>query len=730
MSASRLTFAVVLVLSPAVAFRCAAGDPSAPAPAAKKRVSDTYHGVKVTEDYRWLENAADAEVRKWTEAQNRYTRSVLDKNPALPGLRKRLKELLTDPSPGYTGLQKRGDTLFVLKKQPPKEQPFLVTLRSPDDPGSARVVVDPNALDARGKTAIDFYVPSPDGTKVAVSLSQGGSEEGSVHVYDVATGKELGDVVPRVQFATAGGDVAWNADGSGFFYTRYPRGHERPKEDMNFFVRVFFHKLGTPTEKDTYEIGNDFPRIGEIFLDRCDDGSHVLATVQKGDGGEFEHYLRGPSGEWKQLTRYADEASAAAFGRGTDRGIYLLSRKGSPRGKIVRLDLDHPDLARTMTQVPESGVAIAGLRFASNRLVTNFAPTASGLFVVDVAGGPSQVRFFGRDGKQKGTVPLPPVAAVNEVLPTDGDEILLEVETYLAPPAWYAFRPGDDHLRSTALAKSSPADFGDCEVTREFATSRDGTKVPLNILRKKGTKLDGNNPTLLYGYGGYGINLSPRFQAARRVWMDAGGVFAVANLRGGAEYGEEWHRAGNLTKKQNVFDDLAACARHLVDRKYTNPSRLAIEGGSNGGLLMGAALTQHPELFRAVVSHVGIYDMLRVELHPNGAFNVTEFGTVKDPEQFKALYAYSPYHRVKDGTAYPAVFLLTGANDGRVDPANSRKMAARLQAATSSGRPVLLQISADSGHGIGDNLSDEIQRGADVYAFLFDQLGLKSSASP
>jgi prolyl oligopeptidase len=726
MSATRLQSLPGLVLLATAALSFASADTPISPTTAKKPVSDTYQGVKVTEDYRWLENAGDPEVQKWTAAQNRVSRTALDKNRDLPALRKRLRQLLTDPSPSYADLQKRGEVLFALKRQPPKEQPFLVTLRSADDPASAHVVLDPTVLDSHGKTAIDFYVPSPDGSKVAVSLSQGGSEEGSLHVYDVATGKQLGEVVPRVQFATAGGDVAWDGDGSGFFYTRYPRGQERPKEDMNFYVQVYHHKLGTPTEKDSYEIGKDFPRIGEVFLDASDDGTHILATVQKGDGGEFEHFLRGPNGKWTQLTHYADEISAAAFGHGSDRSLYLLSRRGSPRGKIVRLDLAHPDVARAVTVVSENSVAIAGLRFASNRLVTNFTPTATGLFVVDVDGGPSQVRYFGHDGSTKGVLPLPPVASVNESLAAGGDEILLQVETYLTPPAWYAYRPGDTRLRPTALAKTSPADFSECEVVRDFATSKDGTRVPMNILRKKGTRLDGNNPTLLYAYGGYGINLSPRFAAARRVWLDAGGVFVVANLRGGAEYGEEWHRAGNLTNKQNVFDDFAACARHLVDHKYTSAAKLAIEGGSNGGLLMGAALTQHPELYRAVVSHVGIYDMLRVELHPNGAFNVTEFGTVKDPAQFKALYAYSPYHRVKDGTAYPAVFLLTGANDGRVDPANSRKMAARLQSATSSGRPVLLQLSSDSGHGIGDNLSAEIARAADVYAFLFDQLGMRA----
>jgi prolyl oligopeptidase len=703
-----------------------AADTSAPSLAEKRPVEEQYHGVKVTENYRWLENAADPEVLKWTAAQNKRTRAALDRNPELPALRKRLKELLTDPSPNYGDLQKRGNTLFALKVQPPKEQPFLITLRSPNDPASAHVVLDPNVVDARGKTTIDFYAPSPEGTKVAVSLSQGGSEEGSLHVYDVATGKEVGDVVPRVQCPTAGGDVAWNPDGSGFFYTRYPRGNERPKADMNFYVQVYHHRLGTPTEQDTYEIGKEFPRIGEVFLDASEDGGFTLATIQKGDGGEFEHFLRSPAGAWKRLTNYEDEITAAAFGRGSDCGIYFLSRKGAPRGKIVRLDVGNPDIKSAVTVVPESKLAIAAMRFASNRLVTNFTPTASGLYVVDVDGGPSQVRFFNRDGSLQRPVPLPPVASVNEVMFNGGNEILLNVETYLTPPAWYSYRPGDTELHPTALARTSNADFSDCEVVREFATSKDGTKVPLSIIRKKGTKLDGNNPTLLNAYGGFGINLSPRFSSSRRVWMDAGGVYVIANLRGGAEYGEEWHRAGNLTKKQNVFDDFAACAQHLIERKYTNPDKLVIEGGSNGGLLMGAALTQHPELFSAVVSHVGIYDMLRVELHPNGAFNITEYGTVKDPDQFKALYAYSPYHHVKNGTAYPAVLLMTGANDGRVDPANSRKMAARLQEATSSNRPIILQVSFDSGHGIGDNLSDQIQRSADVYAFLFGQLGISA----
>jgi len=316
------------------------------------------------------------------------------------------------------------------------------------------------------------------------------------------------------------------------------------------------------------------------------------------------------------------------------------------------------------------------------------------------------------------------VSTVLQALRIGGDEVLLHTSGYLEPGAWFRFDPVSNRISQTALAEKSAADFGDSEVVREFAISKDGTKVPLNIIRRKGTKRDGKNPVVLYGYGGYGINLTPAYSVGLRPLLDRGVVYVIANLRGGGEYREAWHRAGMLTKKQNVFDDFAAAAQYLIDRKYTNPARLAIEGGSNGGLLMGAALTQHPELFRAVVSHVGIYDMLRVELHPNGAFNVTEFGTVKEENQFRSLFAYSPYHHVVDGTKYPATLFLTGDNDPRVDPANSRKMTARLQASGTS-QPVLLRTSGSSGHGIGTALSERIAQEADVQAFLLEQLAVK-----
>jgi prolyl oligopeptidase len=351
-------------------------------------------------------------------------------------------------------------------------------------------------------------------------------------------------------------------------------------------------------------------------------------------------------------------------------------------------------------------------------------PAADALYVGDLLGGPSQIRRFDLGGKNEAVIPIPNISAVSEMESLEDNSLLFRDVSYTEPAAWFKIAAGQTEPVKTALVNTSPVSFDDIEVTRESATSKDGTKVPLNIIRRKGTKLDGNNPTLLYGYGGYGLSMQPNFDFTRKVWFDRGGVYVVANIRGGGEFGEDWHKSGNLTKKQNVFDDFAAAAEYLTKEKWTRPEKLSILGGSNGGLLMGAMLTQHPGLFRAVVSAVGIYDMLRVELAPNGAFNVTEFGTVKDPDQFKALYAYSPYHHVMNGTKYPSILMMTGANDGRVAPYHSRKMIARLDAANKSANPILLRTTSSAGHGIGTALNERIKQLADEYSFLFAQLSM------
>jgi prolyl oligopeptidase len=630
---------------------------------------------------------------------------------------------LTAGSRSFSQLTSAGGTLFALETEPPKQQPFLVVLPNRDDPASARVLVDPSTMTPRG--AIDWYEPSGDGTLVAVSLSTGGSERGDVHVYEVASGKERADVVPRVNGGTAGGSLCWTADTKGFYYTRYPRPGERPDADLDFYTQVYFHQLGTDEKRDRYELGKDFPRIAEIQLSCSADGRHVLANVQNGDGGEFSQFLRTPDGRWSTLTRFTDKIDGAFFGADS---LYFVSHVAAPHGKVLKLTLpsDRPaTMSNAATIVPDRADAVIDFDFYSGRGVVS---TATHLYTVDLIGGPSQVRVFDPSGRAAGTLPLPPVATVNELVPIDADTLLLKVTTFLEPSTWYEAHVktpvASTQLRKLAISSRSPADLSGMDVTRELAVSKDGTKVPLTIVRRKGTPLDGRNPTLLTGYGGYGLSQRPSFLGGRLVWLEQGGVYAVANLRGGNEFGEEWHRQGRLIQKQNVFDDFIACAEHLISARYTNASHLAIEGGSNGGLLMGAVMTQRPELFKAVVSHVGIYDMLRVELSPNGAFNVPEFGTVKNGDHFRAMRAYSPYQRVRDGVTYPPTLFLTGANDPRVDPMHSRKMTARLQAAMNGGGTVLLRTSGDTGHGIGTPLDEAIQQSTDVYAFLFSQLGV------
>jgi len=710
-----LTTALFALCVCLILISCSVDKPQLPETAIKP-VTDTYHKVEVIDDYRWLENGEDPEVGSWSEAQNKYARWVLDNIPVRDAIAKRLKELYDEASPEYYWFQYRGDELFALKSQPPKDQPLLVRMRSPHDLSTEQVILDPNQLDKTGSTSIDFYVVSPDARLVAVSLSQGGTEDGDVHVYEVATGKSLPDIIPRVNGPTAGGDVAWTKDGSGFYYTHYPRNNERPPEDMRFYQQVYYHQLGSSTQEDIYAIGEEFPRIAEIEFETSDDDLYVLASVANGDGGEFAHYLLDPSGKWKQLTQFSDMITQAKFG--PENALYFLSHKNAPHGKILRLPPGKTILSQAKTVVTESEVVIR-----------SFLPTATRIYVRDLVGGPSQVRVLNHSGSFQKLIPLMPVSSVWNMISLRKDKILFTNSSYIEPPVCYTYGPSMGDTLRTELYVTSPADFSDVEVIRKFATSKDGTRIPMNIIQRKGTKLDGNSPTILYGYGGYGASQTPGYARTLSLWLDQGGLYVIANLRGGGEFGEVWHKSGNLTNKQNVFDDLAACAQYLIDAGYTNPSKLAIKGGSNGGLLVGATMTQHPHLFRAVVCLNGVLDMLRFELDPNGAFNVTEFGTVKDPVQFKALQAYSPYHNVVDATPYPDILFTADENDRRVNPSNSRKMVARLQAATSSEGYVLLRMSSGSGHGIGSALSEDIALYADTYAFLFDRLGVEFKSS-
>ena len=685
----------------------------------RQPVSDSYFGTVVSEDYRWLENSDSPEVKSWIAAQNALTRGVIDALPRRAAIKSELLAMMGGGRVTRSRFAFAGGKLFALKRAPPKNQAIIVVLDGRARPKSERLVLDANLLDPSGRTAIDWFEPSLDGNRVAVSLSKNGSEDGTLHIYETAGGKQLADVVPRVQYPTGGGSVAWNADGSGFYYTRYPQGDERPKEDANFFMQVYFHRLGTQAAQDEYVIGKDFPRIAEIKLSPSENGKYLLADVANGDGGEHAYFLRGDDGKWLKIADYKDGFRHVEFGR--DGRLYALGLKHSPRGRIVALKLEVPlgTLPEAPTVVPESDAVIESL-----------LPTERRIYVNCLVGGPSELRVFGLDGKPMGRLGAEPISSIRTGARLAGDAILFGSQSFVRAFAWYAYDPARRGAKpvktglSDAPVYAPKGGIPGVQVAREFALSKDGSRVPVSVLYRKGSRRDGSQPLLLTGYGGYGVSLRPFFSRRVAYWLRHGGAFAVANLRGGGEFGEEWHRAGKLTNKQNVFDDFIASAQLLIERGYAARNRLAIEGGSNGGLLMGAAMVQRPELFRAVVSHVGLYDMLRVELTPNGAFNVTEFGTVKDAGQFKALYAYSPLHQVQEGKAYPAVLLTTGDHDGRVEPWMSYKMTAQLQAANPGGHPILLRVASDAGHGIGTSLASAIEQDADVFVFLFAQLGM------
>jgi prolyl oligopeptidase len=691
---------------------CQTAPPSTP----KQPLVDTYFGVRVTDNYRWLENGSSPDVKQWVTAQNAWTAAYMDKLPQRDAILTYLKQRLKTEHTRYAAFQLRDGRLFALRLDPGQAGPRLVVFASPEDKNSERQIFDSTKFVPGKIFQVDWYSISPNGKLVGLALSTGGSEDAALYVLDTTTGQRVGDPVPRVNFATGGGAMAWKADSSGFYYTRYPQGSERPPADMNFYQQVYFHQVGTPASDDRYILGKAFPRIAETTFAVSPDHSRTLISVANGDGGQYEEFVLGPDGQPHQITQFTEKIVMAAFG--ADNSLWLLSHKNSDKGELWRLPADDFQLSDAKLVVGATEASLVGDGEDQGSI---FVGTDK-LYATVIDGGPEEVHVYTLSGQRLTDLPLPKVASVGTLVPDGRDAFLFAAETFTTPRQWYRY-DGTGEPQALPFRDETDVDLSDISVERAFATSKDGTRVPMTILMRKDTKLDGKNPTLITGYGGFDISITPRFYGDR-LWLDHGGVVAITNLRGGGEYGESWHLAGNLTHKQNVFDDFAACAEYLIAHHYTSPQHLAAEGGSNGGLLMGAEITQHPELYRVVVSYVGIYDMLRTELDPNGTFNITEYGTVKNLQQFRALYAYSPYHHVVPGTKYPAVLMITGDNDHRVNPAHSRKMTAALQAATASGEPILLLTNANAGHGVSTNVNEALLEQADAMAFIFSALGI------
>ena len=682
--------------------------------AASRSATQDYFGVVVSDDFTWLENPADPYTRSWTAAENAYSRRYLDAMPARAALHQRLQSLIGSTSNAYSALVERGGVVFALKNAPPHQRPVLVVLKSVDDVASERVVFDPGAAAPDGSLAIDFFRPSLDGRRVAIAVSARGSDGATLRVIDVATGQALADQIARVTSAADGGDVAWSVGSAGLFCTQTPAPGSRPADDAQSLEQVVFHKLGMPPGQDRLELGAGLPRLSRVRLESSRDGRNVLALVENGRGGDVSLYLKpadaNGEGAWRRLASEPDGVRDAQFG--DDGALYVRSILNAPRGKVLRLPLAGTNNVNwdrmTTIAVPVEGA------------IQRFAVAGGTLYLAEGQTTASRLRAIDVRTRRATAVSLPATSGVTALARVGRNDVVAQVASYLEPPLW--MRVSGGHARRTALVMTSDANFDDSDVVREFATSRDGTPVPLDILRRKGTRLDGRNPVLLTVGGAMGQGATPDFDAARRVWLDRGGVIAVATLRGGVEPGEAWHADGVRLHKQNTFDDFIAAAEYLVKRGYTQPALLGVHGRGDGALVMGAALTQRPELFRAVVSATGRYDMLRLERDVAGEYDTPEFGSVKDRAQFDALFAYSPLRAVRDGGNYPAVLLMAGEHDRRVNPAHSRKMAARLQQANPSGRVILLLTDSSSGSMLQASLAESVDQATDEIGFFLNEV--------
>lgn len=696
---------------------------SAPPPTRRDPVVDVLHGVPVEDPYRWLEDAASPETRAWIEAQNRHTDAVVLGRPEVARFRERIAELLSGRS--VEEARERGGRLFYTSREPGEEGAALrvrATAGGPGLPGGAadRTLVDPNGHGGRHPVALDWWYPSPRGTYVAYGLSADGSEDSVLHVVEVATGRVLPERIPRTRHSS----VAWHPDERGFYYTRYPERGEVAEGDEYYIRRVMHHRLGDDPARDPVIFEAAEPRTHIPHAALSDDGRFLVLWVHEG-WRRTDVWLApvGPDGLLAGPPAPVVAGLDALFVGEMRRGrLVVLTNHEAPNFRIAALDPADPDPGRWVDLVPE----------APDRILSDFAFAPDGRLVVAALKDAKARLFVSAEPASEGPVELvevelPAMGTLSALAGFPGREVTFTFDTFEAPPAVFRLDVARRRVERWIAGEAPGARPGSIEVRQVFYASRDGTRVPMFVLVPRGFRPDGRAPTVLTGYGGFGLARTPAFSAGALAWVEAGGVFAVANLRGGSEYGERWHRAGMLEKKQNVFDDFIAAAEFLIREGYTDREHLGAYGRSNGGLLVGAALTQRPDLFRAVVCGVPLLDMVRYHRFLIASTWIPEYGTADDPEEFPFLYAYSPYHRVREGTAYPAVYFFAAMSDGRVDALHARKMAARLQHATSSDpveRPVVLRLEFQAGHGVGKPLSAVVAEEAEWWGFLAWQLGL------
>ncbi len=662
---------------------------------------DSYHGIEISDPYRWMENLDSAELKTWIDAENALVNGYLSDVPGRAELKQRLQEIWNYERFGVP--EKHGDLYFFRRNDGLQNQSPIYVQEGLE--GAARLLLDPNALSADGTIALAEFAVSHDGSHFAYGLSDGGSDWRTIKVREVASGNDRADEIRWAKFT----EISWARDGSGFYYSRYdePKG-ENALKAINKFQKVYFHRLGESQDLDSLVFERpDQPDWG-FGATVSDDGNLLIITGTQGTDVRnrlFYKDLRDPNSVVQALIEEL-VAEYTYIGNSADT-LYLLSNDEAALNRVIAIDLKAPARSNWKTVLPAADAMLSRVSLVNHQLIAHYLRDAR-----------SEVKVFGLDGSLVREIALPGLGAADGFGGSaDDKETFFSFSSYTLPETVYHY---DASTGSTSVFRAPDVKFDSSqfETSQVFYNSKDGTRVPMMISARKGLARDGSNPTILYGYGGFNIAVTPRFSPATIAWMELGGIYAVANLRGGSEYGSPWHEGGMKQNKQNVFDDFAAAAEYLIAEKYTQPARLAISGRSNGGLLVAATMLQRPELFGAALPAVGVLDMLRFRDFTIGWAWESDYGSVLDADEFKALHAYSPLHNIKSGVSYPATLITTADRDDRVYPAHSFKFAAALQAAYPDGNPILIRVETRAGHGAGKPTDKQIEEVADVYAFL------------
>ena len=708
-----LLFSLALGLcANALAQTCPPGAEALSYPVSRKAdQQDNYHGTVVADPYRWLEDANSAETKAWVDAQNRVTHAYLAQIPERERIKARLTELWNYER--YSVPFKEGGRYFYRRNDGLQNQAVLYTLKKPD--AAPRLLLDPNTLSTDGTVALSGIAVSPDGKYLAYGTAASGSDWNEWRVRTIASGKDLDDHLKWVKFSGA----AWTRDGKGFFYNRYDEPNEATKlADANYFQKLYYHRVGTAQSSDTLVYHRPDQKEWGFDARVSDDGRYLIITVSQGTAHKYRIFYKDLSKAGAPVVALIDRFDAAYDFIDNDGPVFLFrTDHKAPRARIVAIDTRRPAEADWREIVPEAAQTLVSANVLNRQLVLNYLADARSL-----------VRVFDLKGRAVREVRLPGIGSVSGF---DGKR--WERETFYAFTSFTS--PGTVYRYDMKTGKSSvyrrpKVDFDPAayETRQQFFTSRDGTRVPMFIVSRKGLTLDGGNPTYLYGYGGFNISLTPYFSPANLAWMEMGGVYAMANLRGGGEYGEAWHEAGIKLRKQNTFDDFIGAAEWLIANKVTRPSKLAIGGGSNGGLLVGAVMNQRPELFGAAIPQVGVMDMLRFHKFTIGWAWTSDYGSSDNAEEFQALFRYSPLHNLKPGGCYPAALITTADHDDRVVPGHSFKYAAAAQAAQAAHTPILIRIETKAGHGAGMPTSKQIEEVADRWSFMSRVLRMNQPA--